>query len=83
MRIAERLETLVVEGSFAEHDGGLESVDPLGFVDSKAYPDRLAQARTTTGAAEDACKVPKMREPEGRVRWVSGDEERTFATLTV
>ena len=54
LRIAERLETLVDEGSFVEHDGGLESVDPLGFVDSKAYPDRLAAARASTGAADAA-----------------------------
>ena len=54
LRIAERLETLVDEDSFQEHDAGLESVDPLGFVDSKAYPDRLAQARAVTGATDAA-----------------------------
>jgi len=54
LRIAERLATLVDEGSFHERDGGLESVDPLGFVDSKPYPDRLTQARDATGAADAA-----------------------------
>jgi acetyl-CoA carboxylase carboxyl transferase subunit beta len=54
LRIGERLETIVDAGSFTEHDAGLESVDPLGFVDSKAYPDRLAQARASTGATDAA-----------------------------
>jgi acetyl-CoA carboxylase carboxyl transferase subunit beta len=54
LRIAERLETIVDPDSFQERDAGLESVDPLGFVDSKAYPDRLAQARTSTGAPDAA-----------------------------
>ncbi len=54
LRIPERLETIVDAGSFQERDAGLESVDPLGFVDSKAYPDRLAQARDATGAADAA-----------------------------
>jgi acetyl-CoA carboxylase carboxyl transferase beta subunit len=54
LRVAERLETLVDPGSFSERDSGLESVDPLGFVDSKAYPDRIAAARASTGAADAA-----------------------------
>ena len=33
-----RIELLVDEGSFEERDDGLQSVDPLGFVDQKAYP---------------------------------------------
>ena len=37
-----------------EHDAGLESVDPLGFVDQKPYPDRLAAAQTATGMRDAA-----------------------------
>ena len=54
LRIAERLATLVDPDSFQERDAALESVDPLGFVDSKTYPDRLAQARASTGAPDAA-----------------------------
>ncbi len=46
---AARLEQLVDPGSWVEHDGGLQSVDALGFVDQKPYPDRLAAAQTATG----------------------------------
>ncbi|MFN8619477.1 MAG: acetyl-CoA carboxylase, carboxyltransferase subunit beta [Chloroflexota bacterium] len=54
LRIGERLETLIDPDSFQERDAGLESVDPLGFVDSKTYPDRLAQARSSTGQPDAA-----------------------------
>lgn len=40
---------LLDEGSSEEHDQELKSGDPLGFVDLKAYPDRLAQAVKKTG----------------------------------
>lgn len=40
---------LLDEGTVAEHDANLRSGDPLGFVDLKAYPDRLAQAEVKTG----------------------------------
>ena len=39
---------------FDEHDAGLESVDPLGFVDQKPYPERLAAARAATGIRDAA-----------------------------
>jgi acetyl-CoA carboxylase carboxyl transferase subunit beta len=54
LRIDERLATIVDPDSFEERDAGLESLDPLGFVDSKPYPERLAQARAATGAADAA-----------------------------
>jgi acetyl-CoA carboxylase carboxyl transferase subunit beta len=54
LRVPERLATIVDDGSFAERDAGLESVDPLGFVDSKPYPERLAAARASTGARDAA-----------------------------
>jgi acetyl-CoA carboxylase carboxyl transferase subunit beta len=49
-----RLGLLVDEGSWEEHDPGLESVDPLGFVDQKAYPDRVTAAQLATGLRDAA-----------------------------
>ncbi|MEI7744423.1 MAG: acetyl-CoA carboxylase, carboxyltransferase subunit beta, partial [Chloroflexota bacterium] len=49
-----RLGMLLDEGTFTEHDGGLVSVDQLGFVDQKAYPDRLAAAQLSTGLRDAA-----------------------------
>jgi len=49
-----RLSLLVDHGSFAERDAGLESEDPLGFVDQKAYPDRIAAAQLATGMRDAA-----------------------------
>jgi acetyl-CoA carboxylase carboxyl transferase subunit beta len=49
-----RLELLLDPGSFGERDAGLQSVDPLGFVDSKAYPDRIAAAQLATGMRDAA-----------------------------
>ena len=49
-----RLELLLDPGSFSERDAGLMSVDPLGFVDQKAYPDRVAAATVGTGLRDAA-----------------------------
>jgi acetyl-CoA carboxylase carboxyl transferase subunit beta len=49
-----RLDLLLDHGSFAERDAGLESEDPLGFVDQKTYPDRLAAAKLATGMRDAA-----------------------------
>jgi acetyl-CoA carboxylase carboxyl transferase subunit beta len=49
-----RLGQLLDEGSFEEQDPGLVSVDPLGFVDQKAYPDRVAAAQLATGLNDAA-----------------------------
>jgi acetyl-CoA carboxylase carboxyl transferase subunit beta len=49
-----RLGQLLDHGSFLERDAGLESEDPLGFVDQKAYPDRIAAAQTATGMRDAA-----------------------------
>jgi acetyl-CoA carboxylase carboxyl transferase subunit beta len=54
MSVGERIDLLLDAGSFEERDAGLESVDPLGFHDSKAYADRLEAARVKTGLAEAA-----------------------------
>jgi acetyl-CoA carboxylase carboxyl transferase subunit beta len=39
-------------GTFVEYDTELTSADPLGFVDSKPYPQRLATAEATVGRKE-------------------------------
>ena len=49
-----RIEHLLDEGSFEERDAGLQSVDPLGFVDQKTYPDRVAAAQLATGLRDAA-----------------------------
>jgi acetyl-CoA carboxylase carboxyl transferase subunit beta len=49
-----RLEQLLDPGSFRERDPGLVSRDPLGFVDSKPYSDRLVGAQTATGRRDAA-----------------------------
>jgi acetyl-CoA carboxylase carboxyl transferase subunit beta len=49
-----RLDLLLDAGSFEERDPGLVSVDVLGFVDQKPYPDRLAAAQVSTGLRDAA-----------------------------
>ncbi len=49
-----RIEQLVDKKSFQERDADLVGGDPLGFVDQRPYPERLAQAQTKTGAKEAA-----------------------------
>jgi len=49
-----RIAILLDPGSFEERDEGLQSVDPLGFVDQKAYPDRVAAAQVATGMRDAA-----------------------------
>ena len=49
-----RIEQLVDSGTWEERDAGLQSVDALGFVDQKAYPDRLSAAQTATGMRDAA-----------------------------
>ncbi len=53
---AARLELLLDPGSFAERDAGLQSVDPLGFVDQKPYPDRVTAAQVATGMRDAAVR---------------------------
>src|SRR6476646_5951759 len=50
----ERIVQLVDEGSFLEVAAGLESSDPLEFVDSKPYPERLSAAMGQTGLRDAA-----------------------------
>ena len=51
---AARLDLLVDHGTWAERDAGLQSVDVLGFVDQKPYPERLLAAQTATGMRDAA-----------------------------
>ncbi len=44
---------LLFDGEWQEHDRGLRSNDPLAFVDSKSYPERLEGMRAAT-SLEDA-----------------------------
>jgi len=46
------LDLLLDPGSWEEMDAGLSSGDPLSFVDSKAYPDRVTASRKKTGLAD-------------------------------
>jgi acyl-CoA carboxylase subunit beta len=54
LTLAERIDTIADPGSFAELDAGLAPVDPLGFTDSKPYPQRLAAAAAKTGHPDAA-----------------------------
>jgi acetyl-CoA carboxylase carboxyl transferase subunit beta len=44
----ERLQQLFDDGKYEEHNAGLLSSDPLKFVDSKPYPQRLEEMRDLT-----------------------------------
>ena len=45
----QRIDLLIDEGTFTEIDANLTSGDPLRFVDSKGYPERIKQAQAKTG----------------------------------
>ena len=49
-----RLEHLLDHATWSERDANLHSVDALGFVDQKTYPDRLAAAQLATGMRDAA-----------------------------
>jgi acetyl-CoA carboxylase carboxyl transferase subunit beta len=44
-----RIESIVDEGSFEEHDATLAPVDPLKFTDKKSYKKRIEEAKAKTG----------------------------------
>ncbi len=48
----QRLDYLYDDKAYVEFDQDLTSADPLSFIDKKAYPDRLVQARKATGRQE-------------------------------
>lgn len=45
----EYFELLFDEGKYREHDAKVESKDPLGFTDTKAYTDRIEATQKITG----------------------------------
>ncbi|MBA3850175.1 MAG: acetyl-CoA carboxylase carboxyl transferase subunit beta [Opitutus sp.] len=47
-----RIAALTDEGSFEEFDAGVKSADPLKFVDSAAYPDRIRKYEKESGLPE-------------------------------
>jgi acetyl-CoA carboxylase carboxyl transferase subunit beta len=49
MSATERLRMLFDDQTWTEHDQGLRSTDPLSFVDTKRYADRLAASIKATG----------------------------------
>jgi acetyl-CoA carboxylase carboxyl transferase subunit beta len=48
----ERIELMTDKGSFEEHDAEMVSGDPLGFVDSKPYLQRIEAARVKSGGSD-------------------------------
>ena len=54
LRVDVRLGSLLDPDTFEERDAGLESLDPLGFVDLKTYPDRVAEQKSKTGIRDAA-----------------------------
>lgn len=59
-----RIAQLLDEGTFEEYDAGLTSADPLNFVDSKPYPERIVAAREKSG--ENEAVVAGLGQVEGQ-----------------
>jgi acetyl-CoA carboxylase, carboxyl transferase, beta subunit len=58
-----RIASLLDEGTFKETDAKLRSADPLKFVDSARYPDRLKRYRKESGLPEAViCGTGKIHE---------------------
>ena len=57
----QRIETLVDKDSFVEKFSEFKATDPLHFVDTEAYPDRISAAQISSGRDEAAlvgvCKI--------------------------
>jgi acetyl-CoA carboxylase carboxyl transferase subunit beta len=52
MPTRDRVALIMDKGSLIEHDAHVESLDPLGFRDSKKYSDRLKSTRKSSGEVE-------------------------------
>ncbi len=50
--VSEYVEIILDENSFVETDSNITSTDPLNFVDTKPYPERIESARLQTGFNE-------------------------------
>jgi acetyl-CoA carboxylase carboxyl transferase subunit beta len=48
----DRIALVMDEGTFVEADASVESIDPLGFRDSKKYSDRVRTARRDAGSSD-------------------------------
>ncbi|MBN1404699.1 MAG: acetyl-CoA carboxylase carboxyltransferase subunit beta [Opitutales bacterium] len=56
-----RIASMLDEGTFEEFDADLSSLDPLGFVDQKPYPERIEASRKKTGLNDAiVCGTGKM-----------------------
>lgn len=71
----ERLALLFDEGKYEEIDGEVISIDPLGFVDSKPYTERLTQALEASGLPE---AIINARGTVGDHPVVAGAMDMTF-----
>jgi acetyl-CoA carboxylase carboxyl transferase subunit beta len=56
LRAADRLALMLDPDTWEERDASLISVDVLGFVDTKAYPDRVSAAQASTAARDAAVR---------------------------
>ena len=52
MPTRKRVDMIIDAGTKVEHDMGVESIDPLGFKDSKRYADRLKSTRKASHETE-------------------------------
>ena len=77
---AERLKQLLDGGRFVEHDAGLTSTDPLAFVDTKPYTERLRAGAHATGLKDavisatgtidgQECVVRRWSTPSSAAAW--------------
>ena len=71
----ERLSLLFDDGEFEELDAEVISIDPLEFVDSKPYTERLTQARDASGLPE---AIINARGTVGDHPVVAGAMDMTF-----
>ena len=71
----ERLRLLFDEGKFEELDAEVISIDPLGFVDSKPYTQRLIHAKDASGLPE---AIINARGTVGDHPVVAGAMDMTF-----
>ena len=71
----ERLSLLFDDGKFEELDAEVISIDPLGFVDSKPYTERLVQAKGASGLPE---AIINARGTVGDHPVVAGAMDMTF-----
>ena len=71
----ERLRLLFDDGKFEELDAEVISIDPLGFVDSKPYTERLAHAKGASGLPE---AIINARGTVGDHPVVAGAMDMTF-----